>query len=83
MRAEGLKGLPLYPAGRSAARPTADLALAAFLGWRRHRLLGAAGALLETFQDPLPPVALTVLRLLGVDSTSYQISWLPPREVGV
>jgi hypothetical protein len=74
MRAEGLEGLPLYPEGRSAARPTADLALAAFLGWRRHRLLDATGALLKTFPDPLPPVALTVLRLLGVDPASYQIS---------
>ena len=68
----GVNGLPLYPEGRSATRPTADLALAAFLGWRRHRLLDATGTLLKTFADPLPPVALTVLRLLGVDSTPYQ-----------
>jgi transposase len=72
MEAEGLNGLPLYPEGRSASRPTADLALAAFLGWRRHRLLDAAGTLLKTFHDPLPPVASTALRLLGVDSTPYQ-----------
>jgi hypothetical protein len=40
---------PLYPEGSSAARPTADLALAAFLGWRRHRLLDATGTVLRTF----------------------------------
>jgi transposase len=74
MRREGVKGLPLYPEGRSAARPTADLALAPLLGWRRHRLLDGAGTLLKTFADPLPPVAATVLRLLGVDSAPYQVS---------
>ena len=72
MHGEGVKGLPLYPEGRPTSRPTAELALAAFLGWRRHRLLGAAGTLLKTFHDPLPPVASTVLRLLGVDPAPYQ-----------
>ena len=72
MHGEGVKGLPLYPEGRPTSRPTAELALAAFLGWRRHRLLDAAGTLLKTFHDPLPPVASTVLRLLGVDPAPYQ-----------
>jgi transposase len=73
MMAQGLKSLPLYPEGRPAARPTADLALASFLGWRQHRLLNDAGVLLRTFQDPLPQVATDVLRLLGVDPAPYQI----------
>ncbi len=73
MQEEGIRSLPLYPETRAATRPTADLALAALLGWRRHRLLDQAGTLLRTFHDPLPPVMVTVLRLLGVDQTPYQV----------
>jgi transposase len=72
MQREGVDELSLYPEGRATMRPTADLALGAFLGWRRHRLLDATGTLLKTFHDPLPPEAATVLRLLKVDPEPYR-----------
>ena len=54
MHEEGLDERDLYPEMRPTMRPTADLALSAFVGWRRHHLLDATGALLRTFHDPLP-----------------------------
>jgi transposase len=71
MKAANLKALNLYPEGRPARQPTADLMMASFLGLRRHRLLNEAGQLLRTFHDPLPPVALQVLRLLDIDPAHY------------
>ncbi len=71
MHEEGLDELHLYPEKRATMRPTADLALSAFVGWRRHHLLDATGTLLKTFHDPLPSEANTVLRLLNVDLQPY------------
>ena len=71
MKEEGLEDLPLYPEMRATMRPTADLALAALLGWRRHHLLDATGSVLKTFHDPLSPGAKMVLHLLKVDLQPY------------
>jgi transposase len=73
MAQEGIKSLPLYPEERLSKRPTAELALGPFLGFRRHRLLDATGALLRTFHDSLPPVAHQILQLLCVDPAPYQL----------
>ena len=72
MQQEGVEELHLYPEMRATMRPTADLALAAFVGWRRHHLLDASGTLLKSFHDPLPAEAKMVLHLLNVDSQPYQ-----------
>jgi transposase len=71
MHEEQLDELNLYPEMRATMRPTADLAMAAFLGCRRHHLLDAAGIVLKTFHDTLPAEAKTVLRLLKVDMQPY------------
>jgi transposase len=72
MKESNLKALDLYPEGRPSRQPTADLLMASVLGLRRHRLLDQTGLLLRTFYDPISPVALQVLDLLGVDTTYYQ-----------
>jgi transposase len=68
---EKVDELHLYPEMRPTMRPTADLALSGFLGWRRHHLLDATGTLLRMFHDPLPSEARMVLRLLAVDPRPY------------
>jgi hypothetical protein len=72
MKESNLKALDLYPEGRPSRQPTADLLMASVLGLRRHRLLDHTGLLLRTFHDPISPVALQVLDLLGVDPAHYQ-----------
>jgi transposase len=72
MTETNLKALDLYPEGRAARQPTADLLMDSVLGLRRHRLLDRAGLLLRTFHDPISPVALQVLDLLGIDHAHYR-----------
>jgi transposase len=72
MQQEGLEELHLYPEMRATMRPTADLALAAFVGWRRHHLLDTTGTMLKSFHDSLPAEARMVLRLLNVDPQPYE-----------
>jgi transposase len=72
MKEANLKALDLYPEGRPSRQPTADLLMASVIGLRRHRLLDQAGLLLRTFHDPISPVALQVLDLLGVDTAYYR-----------
>lgn len=71
MKAEGIDALPLYPEGRPARSPTADLVLRNFAGIRRSELVGKAGSSLKTFHDPLTDVAVEALRLLGVSTDAY------------
>lgn len=68
---EGIDALPLYPEGRAARSPTADLVLRTFAGIRRSELVGKAGSSLKTFHDPLTDVAVETLRLLGVPAQAY------------
>lgn len=71
MKAANLTALNLYPEGRPSRQPTTDLMMASFRGLRRHRLLDEVGNLLRTFHDPLSPVALQVLHLLGIHPAQY------------
>ena len=71
MAGEGIESLPLYPEGRQARSPTADLVLRAFDSIRRSELLGKDGAPLKIFHDPLKDVAIETLRLLGVPAQAY------------
>ena len=73
MKAEGIESLPLYPEGRPARSPTADLVMRNFEGIRRSALLDSDGAALKTFHDPLSEVAIDVLRLLDVPTKAYGV----------
>jgi transposase len=71
MKEQQVRSLPLYPEGRAAKAPTAELVLTALAGLRRHRLRSAQGELLRTFHDALPEAARQVLDLLGVDRSPF------------
>ncbi len=71
MKKREIESIPLYPEGRPCKAPTTDGILTAFLGLRRNRLMDARGAVVRTFHDPLPPVALQLLKLLGVRRRPY------------
>jgi transposase len=73
MKAKGIESLPLYPEGRPARSPTADLILRNFEGIRRSELVGNDGSALKTFHDPLSDVAVETLRLLGVPTRAYGV----------
>jgi hypothetical protein len=74
MKRRRITSLPLYPEQRLCRAPTADLVADAFVGCRRHRLLGADGQPVRTFYDQLPDAAHTLLELLGIDPKLYGIS---------
>jgi transposase len=74
MRTHQIKSLALYPEQRQSKVPTAELALAAFEGHRRHRLLDSDGQVLRSFHDPLSDVAQELLALLRIDSSAYGLS---------
>lgn len=71
MEKHKIPSLPLYPEERLCKRPTANLALTAFAGIRRHRLLDDQGRVLKVFHDPLPPVCQLLLKLLDIDPAHY------------
>lgn len=71
MEQEGIGGLGLYPEGRASEAPTAELAINALEGQRRHRLLDERGEELRRFHDPLSDAAVGLLGLLGIDSSHY------------
>lgn len=71
MASEGIESLPLYPEGRPARSPTADLVLRNFEGVRRSELRNTEGETLKTFYDPLSDVAIQTLKLLGVPTKAY------------
>lgn len=73
MKRRRVASLPLYPEARLCRAPTADLVAAAFLGCRRHRLLGPDGEEIRVFHDPLSDVARKLLDLLDVDPAHYGI----------
>ena len=74
MEQEGIDSLSLYPEGRGSGAPTAELALNALEGHRRHRLLDEQGQELRRFHDPLPEAVQELLALVGVDLTPYGLS---------
>jgi hypothetical protein len=74
MEAEGLVSLALYPERRASEAPTAELAVNALEGHRRHRLLDEQGQELRRFHDPISDAAEQLLELLGVDRAPYGLS---------
>ncbi len=71
MKNQGIDSLPLYPEGRPCKAPTADTVMRAFEGLRRSQLLDSDGKVLRTFHDPLSPVAIELVEMLGVDSKEF------------
>lgn len=71
MKTRGIDSIPLYPEGRPCKAPTTDGILSAFLGLRRSRLMDADGNVVRVFHDPLPAVAASLLKLLGVERRPY------------
>jgi transposase len=71
MASAGIDSLPLYPEGRPARSPTADLVLRNFEGVRRSELRSMEGKTLRVFHDPLSGVAVQTLKLLGVPTEAY------------
>jgi transposase len=74
MEQEGVGGMGLYPEGRVSEAPTAELAINALEGHRRHRLLDEGGQELRRFHDPLSNAAEELLEFLGVDPSPYGLA---------
>ena len=74
MAEQGIEELPLYPEERECRSPTADVIIQAVEGLRCSRLVDANGAVVKVFHDKPSPVALKVLRLLGVDLRAYGLT---------
>jgi len=74
MKTMGIPSLPLYPEGRPAKAPTTALILQTMEGHRRSTLVDQKGNTVQVFHDPLEPVAVELLNLLGVDLASYGVT---------
>lgn len=72
MATHGVDALALYPEDRPCKAPTADGVMRAFEGLRRNQLLDAEGNVRRTFHDKLSPVALQIVKLLGMRPHDFQ-----------
>jgi hypothetical protein len=72
MASANLAELPLYPEGRGCSAPSAPRIFEIFTGLARQHLIGADGAVIQTFSPELTKLQQIVLELLGVPELSYQ-----------
>lgn len=71
MARRGIEALALYPEDRPSTSPSAARMIEAFTGVARHRLIDAAGNLVQTFAPVLTPLQQELLDLLGVPAGTY------------
>src|SRR5664280_1031762 len=72
MASAKLKELPLYPEGRGCSAPSAPRIFEIFAGLARQHLIGADGAVIQTFSPELTKLQQIVLDLLGIPELSYR-----------
>lgn len=72
MASRQLKELPLYPEGRGCPSPSAPRIFEIFTGLARQHLIGADGAVIQTFLPELTKLQVLVLDLLGIPASSYR-----------
>jgi transposase len=72
MASANLAELPLYPEGRGCSAPSAPRIFEIFTGLARQHLIGADGAVIQTFSPELTKLQQIVLELLGVPELSYR-----------
>ena len=72
MASADLAELPLYPEGRGCSAPSAPRIFQIFSGLARQHLIGADGAVIQTFSPELTKLQQIVLELLGVSELSYR-----------
>ena len=72
LAAQGLKSLPLYPEGRSCARPTTRQLLDVFAPLARHTLYLEGSDEFELFTTELAPLHRQILQLLRIPTTDYR-----------
>jgi len=71
MEREGMESLPLYPEGRDCRRPTTRRLIDVFAPIQRH-VLSRRGEESVVLLTELAPLHRTILRLLGLPTTTYR-----------
>jgi len=72
MAADNLAEIPLYPEGRGCSAPSAPRIFQIFAGLARQHLIGADGAVIQTFSPELTKLQQVVLELLKIPESSYR-----------
>lgn len=73
MKREGIDSLPLYPEGRPCTRPTTRQIIDLFAPISRHTIYTTGSDDFELFATELAPIHCTILRLLGVPRSAYEV----------
>lgn len=73
MTSRGTDSLPLYPEGRPCLRPTTRQVLDVFEPITRHTIYTTGSKAFELFATELAPIHRTILKLLGVPASNYDV----------
>jgi transposase len=73
MASHRIDSLPLYPEGRPCLRPTTRQVLDVFEPIARHTIYSTRNKELELFATELAPIHRSVLKLLGVPTSDYDV----------